>query len=61
MGNDWSRESSWTENVNGRDTQIKETKSNKTNMAMLSGGAGVAGTIATGYAGSKFYSGIVNN
>jgi hypothetical protein len=57
MGNDWTREASWTENVNGHDTKIKEATSNKTNMNLLTGGATVVGSISSGYAASKFISG----
>ena len=57
MGDDYTREASWTENVNGYDTQFKQTTSNKTNMILLTGGAGVVGTVVTQYTGSKFNSG----
>ena len=56
MGNDYSRETSWTEKVNGHDTQIKEYSSNKTKMNLLTGGATAVGTVGTGYALHKLTS-----
>ena len=56
MGNDYTKEVSWTEKVNGHDRNFKETTSNRTKMNLLSGGVGAAVTGGATYAVHKLTS-----